>query len=546
MFDYMRKEEDRTDQTELMPRDGKKPRPKKEETNYNFTKYDLHQTFLLPPSTFLLPPSIDDWVPQNSPARFILATINRLEEQGKLDRFYRKYREDGWGATAYHPKMMVATLLYCFSHGIISSRKIAKAMESRVEVRFLSGNVLVDFRTIAKFRIRHGESLEDLFIEILSLCEVAGLAKLGRVALDGTKVKANASLQRSQKRETLARKVRDILEKARKVDEEEDRLHGERRGDELPDELATEQGRQKVIDEAISLLEQEEAEGEVTQSTDPANGDENANATLTRQEVVQLGYLVNAYEQAGLKEQKAREEQQTKIDQRERTEAETGKKIRGRKPKLPDEIEDRDAKGNITDPDSRIMLTRSGAYIQGYNAQVMVDCDSQVIVAFGVTNEENDLHQLIPMMDRCLEQSGDLPQELVADAGYFTNRDVAMNIGGSELYINTKKGWKLRQELRGRDPPRGRIPKDMPLKERMERRLMTKKGQRVYRDRFNVEAVYGQMKNRGQVGFLRKGLEKSDQDWALSCSGHNLMKMYVSDSWIIEGGVLRIVDNELT
>jgi len=257
---------------------------------YNFLPYD-------PDQLFLLPPSIAEWVGEGSLARFVSEVVEELDGEGKLAAFYAGYRADGWGRAGYHPRMLVKVLLYGYCCGVTSSRKLARALENDVAFRFLAANQQPDFRTLNEFRRTHLAALEGLFVEVLRLCHEAGLAKMGRVALDGRKVAGNAALDQNRDTEAIEREVRRILAEAERVDAEEDQRYGpEARGDELPEELRTKEGRLKRLREARARLEEEERQ--------------------------------------------ARNAQQEKIERREAEEKAAGRKKPGRKPKAPEEAVD--------------------------------------------------------------------------------------------------------------------------------------------------------------------------------------------------------------
>lgn len=207
-------------------------------------------------------------------------------------------------------------------------------------------------------------------------------------------------------------------------------------------------------------------------------------------------------------------------------EAEEGRKLRGRKPKPPEEVSDGRSKVNLTDPQSRVMKARQG-WVQGYNGQAVVDCDTQVIVAQDLVQDENDVGQLEPMLSRCEQQAGRRPDELLADAGYWSEDNAALGSEQLELYFATAKDWKLRNKLREQGPPRGRIPKDATPEELMERKLLTKKGREAYRQRkSSVEPVFGQMVMRDLTRLLLRGLGKARGEWSLWCTSHNLLKLW--------------------
>lgn len=443
---------------------------------YNFLPYD-------PDQLYLLPPSLAEWVGEGSLARFVSEVVEELDADGKLAPFYAGYRADGWGRAGYHPRMLVKVLLYGYCCGVTSSRKLAAALENDVAFRFLAANQQPDFRTLNEFRRQHLEALEGLFVEVLRLCREAGLAKMGRVALDGRKVAGNAALDRNRDTEAIEREVRRILAEAERVDAEEDERYGpEERGDELPEELRTREGRLKRLREARARLEEEERQ--------------------------------------------AREEQEQKIERREAEEQAAGRKKPGRKPKAPEEAVDNQAKANLTDPDSRILKTRKG-WLQGYNGQAMADCETQVIVAQGLTQAENDVQELAPMLDACEQQAGGRPGEVLADAGYWSEANAGRQDDHTELFIATTKDWKQRKALREQGPPRGRIPANATAKERMERKLLTRRGRAAYRQRGStIEAVFGQMAMRGLNRFWLRGVDKVRAEWSLWCTTHNLLKLW--------------------
>ncbi|MDE1977015.1 MAG: IS1182 family transposase [Elusimicrobia bacterium] len=447
---------------------------------YNFKSVDRE-------TAYLLPPSMREWLPAKHLAWFVVDAVEGLD----LANFYSAYRSDGWGRAAYEPGMMTALLMYAYCLGERSSREIEKACEVDVAFRVVSGNGRPDHSTICRFRREHENALKGLFLEVLRLCRESGLVKAGAIALDGTKMKANAALSANRDYEHLKKEVDRLFEEAKAKDEEEDKLYGkDRRGDELPDECATKEGRLKLLREAKARLEAEAA--------------------------------AEAAEQAA------------KIAQREAEEAATGKKKRGRKPGAPGEKPENEAKANVTDPESRIMKTRSG-YVQGYNAQAAVTED-QIIVAAEVTQERNDVGQLLPMLEKVAENlkavgAPEAMETALADAGYWSEANMSgAKTEGPELLVATNKDWKQRKAMREAPAPRGRIPAAMTARERMERKLLTKRGRALYKLRGQtIEPTFGQIKNgRGMGGFLRRGAKAADSEWALMCATHNLLKLWRS------------------
>lgn len=447
---------------------------------YNFKECNRDQVFLLPPS-------IREWLPEGDLALFIIDAVAQMD----LGVFYRKYRPDGRGQAAFEPSMMTTLLLYAYSVGIRSSRQIERLCERDIAFKVIAANQVPDHCTIARFRQENGKEIGGLFTEVLKLCAKAGLVKVGVVALDGTKVKANAALEANRTYEHIKREVSKMLTEAETTDAEEDKLYGkDKRGDELPDDLRDPESRLRRLQECKKRLE-EEAGAEA-------------------------------------------EEQRAKIKERRAEEIETGQKKRGRKPNEPDPKPPADAKANTTDPDSRIMKTRSG-YVQGYNGQAVVT-KGQVIVAAELTTQENDIRQLHPMVEKAQENITALKIEeeievVLADAGYCSDANLEkMDPQGPEHLIATQKDWKQRQAQASAPPPRGRIPNDLSDRERMERKLRTKRGRALYKKRSQiVEPVFGQIKAaRGITAFMRRGFDACAQEWKLICATHNLLKLWRS------------------
>ena len=445
---------------------------------YNFLPCEREQLYLLPPA-------LQDWLPEGDLAWFLLDAVAQMN----LTAIERTYRADGWGPAAYEPAMMVALLLYAYCLGERSSRRIERLCQRDVAFRVITANQGPDHTTIARFRQTHETALATLFTQVLRLCAEAGLVKVGIVALDGTKIQAHAALASNRTVETITVEVSRMLTKAQATDAAEDRQYGpERCGDELPKVLRDRQSRLARLQACQERLTQEAAT--------------------------------------------ATEQQQAKIETRQAEEAATGQKKRGRKPKAPEAAADRDAKANVTDPDSRIMKTQAG-YVQGYNAQAVVT-EGQLIVAAEVTQEENDIKQLHPMLERAqanLKVSA-YPQAVgtaLADAGYCSEANLMeADPAGPALLMATNKDWKQRQALREQPPPRGRCPKGLTARDRMERTLLTKRGRRLYKKRGQtVEPVFGQIKSaRGCDGFMRRGTAACASEWKLLCATHNLLKLW--------------------
>jgi len=447
---------------------------------YNFKMVDRE-------TDYMLPPSLRDWLPTDHLAWFIIETAESLDISG----FYQRYRVDGCGQSAYDPRAMVCLFLYSYCMGERSSRVIENCCKVDIAFRVIMGNMQPDHSTISRFRAEHEEALSQLFIKVLRLCQEGGLVKAGAIALDGSKIKANAALSANRDYEHLRKVVERIFEEAKARDAEEDRLYGkDRSGNETPKEWATREGRQQWLREAKARLEAEAAAEAAAQAE--------------------------------------------KIARRQAEEAATGKKKRGRKPGKPAEGPSDGAKANMTDPQSRIMKARSG-YVQGYNAQAAVT-ENQIIVAAEVTQECNDVKQLAPMIGKITENlaavgAPGVMEAVLADAGYWS--DANMAAAGSawpELLIATNKDWKQRKALRDAPPPRGRIPAGMTARDRMERKLLTKCGRALYKLRGKtIEPTFGQIKTgRGCDRFMRRGAKAAGSEWSLICATHNLLKLWRS------------------
>jgi transposase len=433
---------------------------------------------------FLLPVDMADWVPETDLVHLLLDAVDLMD----LSRFEAHYTKRGAGAPPFAPRLLVSVLLYAYASGHRSSRQIERLCGRDAGFRLIVGAQVPDHSVIARFRKRHRGDLETLFVEILKLCHAAGLVRVGVVALDGTKVKANAALDANRTARSLAEEVASMLAQAEAVDAEEDTRLGLRRGDELPEGLADRSQRLARLKACRERLERE------------------------------------ALQQAA--------RQQEKIDARAAEEQATGRRKRGRKPRPARANVDAEAKANPSDPDSRIMKSRRG-YLQGYNAQAVVTRD-QIIVASGVTQQANDVHQLVPMIDRALAVVETVMGEnarigsALADAGYWSHENAALETADCEYLIATTKDWKQRKAMRDAPPPRGRIPKAMTARDRMERKLLTRRGRGLYRLRGQtVEPVFGQMKvNQGADAFMMRGHQECEGEWSLHCAAHNLRKLH--------------------
>lgn len=416
-----------------------------------------------PDQLLLMPPALADWVPEDHLVRFVSDVVDTLD----LAAIEATYAEER-GYPPYHPQMMVKVLLYGYCTGVYSSRRIARQLTDSVAFRFLAAGNQPDFRTVSEFRKRHGPALAGLFQQVLRLCRRAGLVKLGQVAVDGTKIKANASkhkamsYRRMQEADAaLTAEVAALLRRAEAADRDEDTRYGpDQRGDELPAELARRESRLAKIREAKAALEAD------ARTQAPAEG------------------------------------------------------------KPPDDARPPDkAQRNFTDPESKIQKTSDG-FIQGYNAQVAVDAPSQVIVAQHVTAASPDAEQLQPAVAAVVSGLHRRPRVVVADAGYWSEANVvALQARGIEPLIATGRR-KHHEPVPA--APRGRPPAGLSIKQRMVRTLATLRGHALYtRRKAIVEPPFGQIKHaRGFRQFLRRGLRAVGEEWALICTSHNLLKLY--------------------
>jgi transposase len=446
----------------------------------NFRPYDLDQ--------LILPPDLREWLPEAHLANFIIDVVAGLD----LSPIIKAYDASRGGQPPLDPRLMVGLLLYGYCVGMTSSRKIERATYDSVPFRVIAADQHPDHDTIAEFRRRHLPALAELFVQVLRLCQAAGLVKLGHVALDGTKMRANASRHKAMSYEYMERRERELreqvaklLQQAEDADAAEDALYGRsRRGDELPGELAFKQSRLKKIQEAKAALEAEARE----------------------------------------RAQARREEQRRK---EEALEAE-GKKRRGRVPAEPSDKPEARAQRNFTDPDSRIMIDgASKAFAQCYNAQAAVDARAQIIVAAAVTQEANDKQQVTPMIEALRKNlQGKMPKVLSADNGYFSEENIkTLHEARIDGHVAT---GRLKHAEAVAAAPRGRIPQRATVRERMARKLRTLKGRATYARRKQiVEPVFGQIKEaRGIRRFLLRGMEQVRAEWKLICATHNLLKLW--------------------
>jgi transposase len=426
--------------------------------------------------THLLPPSVQDYVAENHLSRLIVSLVRESLDLSEIAGSYRS----GLGQPPFDPQMMTGLLLHSYASGLYSSR-IARATVERADFMMMVASDPPDFRTISDFRKRHLKALAALFVQVLKLAEKAGLVKLGHVALDGTKIKANASkhkamsYERMKKREAeLQAEVDRWLVAAEAADAEEDKLYGQKRGDEMPDWVADKQRRLEKIREAKAELEAE------------------AKA-------------------AAAKETRRREEAEKKR-------VAEGRKKNGKTPTPPKQEPEGKTQRNFTDPESRVLLTKDG-YIQGYNAQAAVDAEAQIIVAHGLTQSMSDQDQLVALVDGIKKNLGRKPKEASADAGYCSEANLgALADRGIGAYIATG---------RAKHPAQAERKRRSPLTQAMRGKLKRAGWRSRYRLRKQVvEPVFGQIKQaRGFRQFLLRGFDKVKAEWALICTAHNLGKL---------------------
>ena len=409
----------------------------------------------------LMPPSVDDWLPKDHLARFIVETVELLN----LSAFYDVYERSKRGRPPYDPRTLVSLLIYSYSAGTLSSRKIEQATWTDVAFRFITGNLHPDHDTIANFRRLHGAAIEDVFAQIVQIAVQARIVRLGHVSIDGTKMKANASKEKRRSKKQLEQelatcKFSELMKEAEAIDEAEDEEHGNGNGHGLPPGMETKEGRAQKIREALEALKQKEKQDK---EEDPQ----------------------------GLK--------------RRAWEAKAGKPY---EPKV-----------NTTDHDSRTMLFRNGVYDEGYNTQVAVDDDHGIIVAAGISQDSGDKQNLLPMLLQVQKNTGWLPDNATADAGYFNEAEMTdPRIRSVELFVKPKK-----KAVTGK-----LLSKKLDYGDRMRERLEEPLGRTLYQARMTlVEPVFGAIKQaRGFRQFLLRGLTGVRCEWALVCMVHNLKKMY--------------------
>lgn len=427
----------------------------------------------LPDQDLLLPPSLRDWLAEDHLVYFVSDIVDEVD----LSAIHAYYGEEKRGQPPYDPLLMTKLLVYGYCTGVFSSRRLQKRIQEDIPFKVLAAGNEPDFRTISDFRKIHLAALQGLFEQVLEMALESGTMKLGRVSLDGTKVKANASKHKAmsyarakEKQRQLRQEVEALLAQAAAADEEEDRRHGNRRGDELPEELRRRETRLAKLKQAKKVIEQRAREKAAAEGKSP-------------------------------------------------------EQVKQAKPGDKDQY-------NFTDPESRIMKDADG-FVQGYNAQAAVEPRLGLIVGQLVTQAANDKEQLRPLVEAIEQQSGQRPEAVLADNGYCSEENL-MYLESAEdperqiaAYVATgkQKHGEHRQPCK-----RGRLPAGATRVDRMKRKLQTKVGKAVYAARkCVVEPVFGQIKQaRGFRQFVLRGIQKVKGEWALVCLTHNILRLYAA------------------
>ncbi|MGC8489853.1 MAG: IS1182 family transposase [Clostridia bacterium] len=479
----------------------------------------------------LLPPSLAEWVPADHEIHFIREAVDRLD----MSAITGAYAEAG-GNPPYDPKLMVRILFFAYARGVRSSRRIERLLHESVPMRVLACNQQPDHWTIAHFRKRHLEALGELFVQTVLLAKLAGLVKLGHVAIDGTKIKANASKHTAMSyghmqkesvrlREEIGRHLRTAVAE----DEAEDRKLGGRRGDELPADLANAAKRRAVIERAMAALEEAARRGEVKlakaeraaatpDGPEPVHPEEATDSALRADTGAGARPLMLPVREAESPSEPVRPaEKETPPSPSPAVAPAATRSIR------PHEK----VQYNFTDPQSRIMLTGAKTFEQCYNAQAAVDAATQVIVGAELTNMAADCPHLITLVKQVVANTGWVPAEVSADAGYFS-ADHVQTLQDMEIDPFIPPDRIRHDEWRRQSPPRGRIPRNLDPKGRMRRKLRTRNGRARYRLRQqSVEPVFGQIKSgRGLQQFLLRGLKAVRASWRFECAVHNVLKLW--------------------
>jgi transposase len=487
----------------------------------------------------LMPPSLADWVEDDHLVWTVVGAVEKMDLTG----FYGAYRANGQGRAAYDPEMMVQLLMYSYARGNRSSRGIERACREDVTYKLISALRAPDHSTIAEFRRRHEAAISELFVEVLVLCEEAGLVSVGVIAIDGTKIRASASRDQNRSYHGI---VAEILDEAERIDREEDELHGDARGDELPERFRSRESRRQALAEAKQRLDEKKAAAE-SDATEPVVELEIDAQHMIALEHGRQGWLREGRQQlnprlakerrpikrsraARLADAKGRLEEAHAVERAANEAYEeyhrTGFKSNGRRfaATAPYELPASPAgRINVTDPDSRVMRTKGQPTIQGYNAQAAVT-ENQIIVAAEITTASPDFGRLEAVFEaalRDLELAGvtDRPGVVVADAGYWHKRQMEKIVSNgtqvlippdSDLQEKPRAGWTG------------------GLFDHMRRVLKTELGHAIYQQRKQtIEPVFGHTKyNRKIDRFQRRGRAAALSEWRLIAATHNLGKLH--------------------
>jgi transposase len=491
---------------------------------------------------FLLPPAMRDWLPESHLVWYVLDVVDAIDRTA----FHARHVHSGPGRPAYHPDQMLALLIYAYANGVRSSRQIQRLCSSDVAYRVICADRRPDHATIARFRADHQEAFKQVFVDVLRLCARAGLASLGTVAIDGTKIEANAAMSANRQAETIRAEVERILKEAAETDAREQTLFGSGTGRELPAHLARRPSRLTHLQAAQAELEVQrvQAETRAVEETAAARAAAKQGRRLTGKKPTKDPYVERARAQIEVELLRQRATKPTKSEAK-------GRRPPGTKPRpdtptsrhraLPDAEArlkaaeaavaeaDRTAKVNVTDPQSRIMKTRTG-FAQAYNAQGAVN-EHQIVLANALTQEANDFGQFVPMMNATQRHAhfvgiqGGIDLGL-ADAGYWSEANATAP--GPDRLIATIKDYKQRLAAREMGVCVGPPPTDAGPLEAMEHRLRTEEGAAAYALRSQtVEPVFGIIKSAlGFRRFSRRGLAAGESEWNLVCTVHNLLKLF--------------------
>jgi transposase len=491
----------------------------------------------VPGQTTLLPASPSDWLSADHQVYFLLDLVDELDLSAIVIPAQSK---DPRGEKGFDPRMMTLLLLYAYCVGIVSSRRIERACYEDLAFRVLTGNQQPDHSRISEFRRQNLDALSGLFVQILRFCQEVGMVSLGHVALDGTKVQANASKHKAMSHERmlkaeaqLEKEIKELMRKAEILDAQEDGQYGKGKlGSDLPKELQRRQDRLAKIFQARKAMEAEAAAAAARDRAKQATAAEAAAADALAAEHADASEQQKLRDKADRSRKKAEAAKDLAIEKAQ----EAGLDPDGLDPQPADAMPQRglahradgspkaSTQRNFTDPDSHIMKS-DGNMLQGYNCQAAVDGDHQVIVAMGVSNQPPDVEHLEPMLERTIANTGACPETFIADAGYWSEDNVsACEKRGADPHISTGR------QKHGQPPPAicGPIPKGLDAKGKMARKLRKKEGREIYAKRKTiVEPVFGQTKEaRGLRRFLLRGLEKVNSEWTIWGMTHNLNKLW--------------------